>query len=103
MAEIEKKSGQIKLELCSPGNLVEDITEMIKREESNNSLQLNDSQFTNTTEEETIHESSNISIQNDQVIKEFFYLVYHNVTLERKKESNLLFIFRCNMILESLH
>ncbi|XP_077298214.1 myb-related protein A-like isoform X2 [Arctopsyche grandis] len=67
MAEIEKKSGQIKLELCSPGNLVEDITEMIKREESNNSLQLNDSQFTNTTEEETIHESSNISIQNDQM------------------------------------
>jgi hypothetical protein len=53
LAEIEKKSGQIKLELSSPSILVEDITEIMKREESNSSMQLNDSQLSSISEADT--------------------------------------------------
>ncbi|XP_045762955.1 myb protein isoform X5 [Maniola jurtina] len=52
MAEIGKKSG-LKYEPSSPGLLVEDITEMIKREENSDStVQLNDSMLSSTAEQE---------------------------------------------------
>ncbi|KPI93216.1 Myb-related protein B [Papilio xuthus] len=51
MAELGKKSG-LKYEPSSPGLLVEDITEMIQREEnSDTTLHLNDSMLSATTEE----------------------------------------------------
>ncbi|KAG6451033.1 hypothetical protein O3G_MSEX006889 [Manduca sexta] len=50
MAEIGKKSG-LKYEPSSPGLLVEDITEMIKREENSDStVQLNDSMLSSTAD-----------------------------------------------------
>lgn len=61
---MEKKSGTIKLEFCSPGNLVNDITEIMKREESSCSLILNDT----TEDEKTNLEESSSSVQNNQVI-----------------------------------
>ncbi|XP_034826626.1 myb protein isoform X2 [Maniola hyperantus] len=52
MAEIGKKSG-LKYEPSSPGLLVEDITEMIQREENSDStVQLNDSMLSSTAEQE---------------------------------------------------
>lgn len=47
---MEKKSGLLKYEPSSPGNIVDDITEMFKREESSNGSQLNDSQYCTETE-----------------------------------------------------
>lgn len=50
MEEIGKKSG-LKYEPSSPGLLVEDITEMIQREEnSDTTVQLNDSLLSSTAE-----------------------------------------------------
>ncbi|XP_052745259.1 myb-related protein A isoform X3 [Bicyclus anynana] len=52
MAEIGKKSG-LKYEPSSPGLLVEDITEMIKREENSEStVQLSDSMLSGTADQE---------------------------------------------------
>ncbi|XP_053620054.1 myb protein isoform X3 [Plodia interpunctella] len=52
MAEIGKKSG-LKYEPSSPNCLVEDITEMIKREQSSdNTVQLNDSMLSATADQE---------------------------------------------------
>ncbi|CAH0714947.1 unnamed protein product, partial [Brenthis ino] len=52
MAEIGKKSG-LKYEPSSPGLLVEDITEMIQREENSDStVQLNDSLLSSTAEQD---------------------------------------------------
>lgn len=54
MAELGKKSG-LKYEPSSPGLLVEDITEMIKREEKGDSnVQLNDSMLSSTADTESI-------------------------------------------------
>ncbi|XP_041971913.1 myb protein isoform X2 [Aricia agestis] len=53
MAEIGKKSG-LKYEPSSPGLLVEDITEMIQRENSDSTLQLNDSLLSSTADQENI-------------------------------------------------
>ncbi|KAJ0171779.1 hypothetical protein K1T71_012542 [Dendrolimus kikuchii] len=55
MAELGKKSG-LKYEPSSPGLLVEDITEMIKREEKCDSttVQLNDSLLSSTVENENV-------------------------------------------------
>ncbi|KAI5634182.1 myb-like DNA-binding domain-containing protein [Phthorimaea operculella] len=51
MAELGKKSG-LRYEPSSPGLLVEDITEMIKREESDSTVQLNDSLLSSTADQE---------------------------------------------------
>ncbi|XP_013168840.1 PREDICTED: myb protein-like isoform X2 [Papilio xuthus] len=57
MAELGKKSG-LKYEPSSPGLLVEDITEMIQREEnSDTTLHLNDSMLSATTEEAQVNDS----------------------------------------------
>lgn len=53
MAEIGKKSG-LKYEPSSPGLLVEDITMMMKRENSDSTVQLNDSLLSSTADHENI-------------------------------------------------
>lgn len=57
MAEIGKKSG-LKYEPSSPGLLVEDITEMIQREEnSDTTVQLNDSLLSSMTEQDAANQT----------------------------------------------
>ncbi|XP_063392885.1 myb-related protein B-like isoform X1 [Cydia fagiglandana] len=51
MAEIGKKSG-INYEPSSPGVLVKDITEIIEREESDSTVQLNDSMLSSTADQD---------------------------------------------------
>ncbi|XP_061705286.1 mucin-2 isoform X3 [Cydia pomonella] len=51
MAEIGKKSG-INYEPSSPGLLVKDITEIIEREESDSTVQLNDSMLSSTADQD---------------------------------------------------
>lgn len=51
MAEIGKKSG-LKYEPSSPGLLVEDITIMMKRENSDSTVQLNDSLLSAAADQE---------------------------------------------------
>ncbi|XP_048007206.1 transcriptional activator Myb isoform X2 [Leguminivora glycinivorella] len=51
MAEISKKSG-INYEPSSPGVLVKDITEIIEREESDSTVQLNDSMLSATADQD---------------------------------------------------
>ncbi|KAJ8708760.1 hypothetical protein PYW08_010142 [Mythimna loreyi] len=51
MAELGKKSG-LKYEPSSPGLLVEDITMMMKRENSDSTVQLNDSLLSSTADQE---------------------------------------------------
>ncbi|XP_072946184.1 myb protein isoform X2 [Epargyreus clarus] len=61
MAEIGKKSG-LKYEPSSPGLLVEDITEMIQREENSDStMQLNDSMLSSTADQENMQQGNNDS------------------------------------------
>ncbi|XP_049880990.1 myb-related protein B isoform X2 [Pectinophora gossypiella] len=60
MAEISKKSG-IRYEPSSPGLLVEDITEMIKREESDSTVQLNDSMLSSTADQDAANVQVNDS------------------------------------------
>lgn len=61
MAEIGKKSG-LKYEPSSPGLLVEDITEMIQREEnSENTVQLNDSMLSCAAQEQEVNTQVNDS------------------------------------------
>ncbi|XP_063545807.1 myb-related protein B isoform X2 [Cydia strobilella] len=51
MAEISRKSG-INYEPSSPGVLVKDITEIIEREESDSTVQLNDSMLSSTADQD---------------------------------------------------
>ncbi|XP_075985976.1 myb protein-like isoform X3 [Anticarsia gemmatalis] len=53
MAEIGKKSG-LKYEPSSPGLLVEDITMMMKRENSDSTVQLNDSMLSSTADQDNV-------------------------------------------------
>lgn len=62
MAELGKKSG-LRYEPSSPGLLVEDITEMIQREESDSTVQLNDSLLSGNAEQE----GANIQVSNGKV------------------------------------
>lgn len=63
MAELSKKSG-LRYEPSSPGLLVEDITEMIQREESDSTV--NDSLLSGNTEQE----GANIQVSsNKQLLK----------------------------------
>lgn len=60
LAELEKQSG-LRYEPPSPGLLVADINEMIKREHSETTIQLNDSFISSTTDPEVtqaVHDSS---------------------------------------------
>ncbi|XP_028168253.1 myb protein [Ostrinia furnacalis] len=64
MAEIGKKSG-LNYEPSSPGLLVEDITEMIKREENSDStVQLNDSLLSSIADQD----AANVQVNNDSGI-----------------------------------
>ncbi|XP_052750999.1 myb protein isoform X2 [Galleria mellonella] len=61
MAELGKKSG-LKYEPSSPGRLVEDITEMIKREENSDStVHLNDSMLSSTADQDAANGQVNDS------------------------------------------
>ncbi|CAG4944968.1 unnamed protein product [Parnassius apollo] len=61
MAELGKKSG-LKYEPSSPGLLVEDITEMIQREENSDStVQLNDSMLSSTADQDAANAQVNDS------------------------------------------
>ena len=60
MAELGKKSG-LKYEPSSPGLLVEDITMMMKRENSDSTVQLNDSLLSSTAEQDNVTVQVNVS------------------------------------------
>ncbi|KAJ8708407.1 hypothetical protein PYW07_010532 [Mythimna separata] len=61
MAELGKKSG-LKYEPSSPGLLVEDITMMMKRENSDSTVQLNDSLLSSTADQDNTAVQVNIII-----------------------------------------